>query len=40
MSLQKMLPRILKENPEVAIVLAEVLAPPPSLSQAPRPWER
>ncbi len=39
MSLAKKLEKILRENPGVAIILAEILAPPPGLSTLPKPWE-
>lgn len=30
---------VLKKDPRVAILLAEILSPPPSISTLPRPWE-
>ncbi|MGB9757024.1 MAG: hypothetical protein ACPLRP_01255 [Candidatus Bipolaricaulaceae bacterium] len=39
MNLVEKLEKIIRENPEVAIILAEILAPPPSLSALPKPWE-
>lgn len=39
MSLGEKLQKILKEEPALAIVLAEILSPPPGISSAPRPWE-
>lgn len=31
--------KILREEADVAIVLGEILSPPPSISTIPRPWE-
>ncbi|MFN3346830.1 MAG: hypothetical protein ACK42E_03345 [Candidatus Bipolaricaulaceae bacterium] len=39
MTLTEKLQAVLKEDPRLAILLAEILAPPPSLSPAPRLWE-
>lgn len=39
MNLVEKLQAILKEDPRLAILLAEILAPPPSLGACPRPWE-
>lgn len=39
MTLTEKLQAILKEDPRLAILLAEILAPPPSLASSPRPWE-
>lgn len=32
--------RILRDDPRVGILLAEILGPPPALGEAPPPWER
>ena len=32
--------RILRDDPRVGILLAEILGLPPALEEAPRPWER
>lgn len=37
--MREKLQRILKEDPRLAIVLAEILNPPPSISTVPRHWE-
>ncbi len=39
MKLTEELLRLVRENPELAILLAEILTPPPSLSPSPKPWE-
>jgi len=39
MSTREKIREILKEDPRVAVVLAEILSPPPSISTLPRPWE-
>lgn len=39
MTLTEKLEALLKEDPRLAILLAEILAPPPGLATAPRPWE-
>ncbi len=31
--------RILREDPRVGILLAEILGPPPALGESARPWE-
>lgn len=30
---------VFRDDPRVAIVLAEILGPPPALEERPRPWE-
>ena len=37
--LAEMIRRILRRDPRVAIVLAEILGPPPALEERPHPWE-
>jgi len=37
--LAEMIRGILQRDPRVAIVLAEILRPPPALEERPRPWE-
>ncbi len=39
MTFQTQIREILKKSPALAIVLAEILSPPPSISTLPRPWE-
>jgi hypothetical protein len=39
MSTLKTVQEILKKDPRAAILLAEILYPPPSISALPRPWE-
>lgn len=39
MTMEKELREILKRNPGLAVILAEILSPPPSISTLPRPWE-
>lgn len=39
MTLEKELREILKRTPGLAVILAEILSPPPSISTLPRPWE-
>lgn len=39
MTVPEKIQEILRETPELAIILAEILAPPPSISTLPRPWE-
>ncbi len=39
MSTREKIREILREDPQVAILLAEILSPPPSISTLPRPWE-
>jgi len=38
-ALAEMIRRILRRDPQVAIVLAEILGPPPALEERPHPWE-
>ncbi len=40
MTVREKIQKMLKEEPEAAIILAEILSPPPSISSLPRPWER
>jgi len=37
--LAEMIRGILKRDPRMAIVLAEILRPPPALEERPHPWE-
>lgn len=39
MTVREKIQKMLKEEPELAIILAEILSPPPSTSLLPRPWE-
>lgn len=39
MTLVEKVQKILREEPDVAIVLGEILSPPPSISTIPRSWE-
>jgi len=39
MSTLETIRKILKKDPRVAILLAEILSPPPSISTLPRTWE-
>jgi len=39
MSTREKIREILKKDPGVAIILAEILSPPPSISTLPRTWE-
>lgn len=40
MTILERLKQVLKEEPELAILLAEIISAPPSISALPRPWER
>lgn len=39
MSTPEKIQKILREEPQLAIILMEILSPPPSISPLPRPWE-
>lgn len=39
MNTPEKLQKILAETPQLAILLGEILSPPPSISTLPRPWE-